>query len=201
MPRPNQAQSALLPTSPLLSTESAEDFDRIRDAFVQQIKPRLIIDHMYALDIAELTLELLRIRRCKAGILNLALVSARIDVFHDALQKAGYDYVQASKLAENIGRRWSINQAVRKWGKKVLRQFQLDESAIEGEAYKKSAEALELLDKLEASKESRRNKALRCIAEYRSDLARHLEQASDRIIEGEVLALEDTFTTTPSEAA
>ena len=58
MPRSNQAEPALLPTSPLLSTEFAEDFDRIRDAFVQQIKPRGMIDHMHALDIAELTLEI-----------------------------------------------------------------------------------------------------------------------------------------------
>jgi hypothetical protein len=201
MPRPNQAEPALLPTSPLLSTESAEDFDRIRDAFVQQIKPRGIIDHMHVLDIAELTLEILRIRRCKTGILNLALLAARKHVFHDLLEKNGCDFLQAKKVAEDIARRWSTNQAVRKWGEKLLRQFQLDESAIEGAAYKKSAEDLELLDKLESSKESRRNKALRCIAEYRSSLARQLEQAIDRIIEGEVLALEDTSTNTPLEAA
>jgi hypothetical protein len=201
MPRTNQPKSALLPASPLLSTEAAEDFDRIHDAFLQRINPRGIIDHMYALDMAELTLDILRIRRCKAGILNLALLSARNDVFRDLLQKTGYDYLQAKKLAEHIARRWSTNQAVKKWGKRLLRQFKLDESAIEGEAYKKSAEDLELLDKLEASKESRRNKALRCIAEYRSNLARQLEQASDRIIDGEVLALEDTSTNTPSEAA
>ena len=201
MPRPNQAEPALLPTSPLLSTESAEDFDRIRDALVQQIKPRGIIDHMHVLDIAELTLEILRIRRCKTGILNLALLAARKDVFRDLLEKNGYDFLQAKKVAEDVARRWSTNQAVRKWGEKLLRQFQLDESAIEGEAYKKSAEDLEVLDRLESSKESRRNKALRCIAEYRSSLARQLEQASDRIIEGEVLALEDTSTNTPLEAA
>jgi hypothetical protein len=201
MPRPNQAEPALLPTSPLLSTESPEDFDRIRDALVQQIRPRGIIDHIHVLDIAELTFEILRIRRCKIGVLNLALLSARNDVFCDLLEKDGYGYLQAKELAEHIARRWSTNQAVKKWGEKLLRRFKLDESAIEGEAYKNSAEDLEVLDKLEASKESRRNRALRCIAEYRSNLARQLEQASDRIIESEVLALEDSSTNTPSEAA
>jgi hypothetical protein len=156
---------------------------------------------MHVLDIVELTLEILRIRRCKTGILNLALLAARNDVFRGLLEKNGYDCLQATKLAKDIARRWSTNQAVKKWGEKLLRQFQLDESAIEGQAYKKSAKDLEMLDKLEASKESRRNKALRCIAEYRSNLARQLEQASDRIIEGEVLALEDTSANTPSEAA
>ncbi len=197
----HKAEAALLPTSPLLSTESAEDFNRVYDAFVQQIKPRGIIDHMHVLDTAELTLELLRIRRCKIGILNLALLAARTHVFQDLLVKNGYEYLQAKKLAEDVARRWSTNQAVRKWGERLLRQFQLDESAIEGEAYKNSAKYLEVLDKLEASIESRRNKALRCIAEYRSNLVRQLEQASDQIIEAEVLALEDTSSNTPSEAA
>lgn len=201
MPSQAKAEAALLPTSPLLSTEFAEDFDRVYDAFVQPIKPRGIIDHMHVLDIAELTLELRRIRRCKTGILNLALLAARKGVFQHLLKNNGYDYVQAEKLAEDVARRWSTNQAVRKWGERLLRQFQLDEFAIEGEAYKKSAEDLEVLDKLEASKELRRNKALRCIAEYRSNLAQQLEQASDKIIEGEVLALEDTSSNTSSEAA
>jgi len=201
MPSQAKAAAAVLPTSPLLSTESAEDFDRVYDAFIQQIKPRGIIDHMHVLDIAEQTWELLRIRRCKAGILNLALLAARKHVFQHLLVKNGYDYVQAEKLAEDVARRWSTNQAVRKWGERLLRQFQLDESAIEGEAYKKSAEDLEVLDKLESSTESRRNKARRCIAEYRSNLAEQLEQASDHIIEGEVLALEDTSSNTPLEAA
>ena len=64
-------------------------------------------------------------------------------------RKTAAIFLQAKKVAEDIARRWSTNQAVKKWGEKLLRQFQLDESALEGAAYKKSAEDLELLDKLE----------------------------------------------------
>ena len=49
---------------------------------------------------------------------------------------------------------------------------------------------LEQLDRLLSSLESRRNKALRCVAEYRGGLARQLREGSERIIEGEVLRLE-----------
>ncbi len=43
----------------------------------------------------------------------------------------------------------------------MLNYFELDESAIEAEAIRRSAADIELLDKLLASLESRRDKALR----------------------------------------
>jgi hypothetical protein len=42
---------ALLPKSPLLITESADEFDALRDAFEREIKPRGIIEQMYVHDI------------------------------------------------------------------------------------------------------------------------------------------------------
>ena len=71
--------------------------------------------------------------------------------------------------------------------RRLLADFQLDESAIEAEAVRSLTDKLEQLDRLLASLESRRNKALRCIAEYRGGLARQLRESSDRIIEGKVL--------------
>ena len=74
-------------------------------------------------------------------------------------------------------------QAKRK-SQQLLEEFQLDETAIEAEAVRCSSDQLEQLDRLLASLESRRNKALRCVAEYRGGLARQLRESSDRIIEG-----------------
>jgi hypothetical protein len=53
---------ALLPKSPLLITESADEFDAVsadefdavRDAFEQEIKPRGIIEQMYVHDISSI---------------------------------------------------------------------------------------------------------------------------------------------------
>jgi hypothetical protein len=73
--------------------------------------------------------------------------------------------------------------------------------AIEAEAIRRSAADIELLDKLLASLESRRDKALRRIAEYRGDLGRQMRNAADRIIEGQALALEDGSRARPPEAA
>jgi hypothetical protein len=61
---------------------------------------------------------------------------------------------------------------------------------IEAEAIRKSAADLELLDRLLASLESRRNRTLRCIGEYRSALAQQLKESSAQMLDGEVLALD-----------
>jgi hypothetical protein len=74
----------------------------------------------------------------------------------------------------------------------ILSRFDLDESAIEAEAIRKSSSNLELLDRMLTSLESPRNKALGCVAEYRTSLAQQLRDSADRIIDGKgVLRLED----------
>jgi hypothetical protein len=42
-----RGELALLPKLPLLITESADEFNALRDAFDQEIKPRGIIEQMY----------------------------------------------------------------------------------------------------------------------------------------------------------
>ena len=72
MTRQSRPELALLPTSPLLITESADEFSQLRGAFNDEMKPRGIIEHMFVADITHLTWEIMRLRRCKAGIINSA---------------------------------------------------------------------------------------------------------------------------------
>ena len=72
----------------------------------------------------------------------------------------------------------------------LLREFNLDETAIEAEAFRKSADDLERIDRLMASAEARRDKALVCIAQYRGDFGALLRESSDRLVDGKVLKLE-----------
>ena len=67
---------ALLPKLPLLITESADEFDALRDAFEQEIKPRGLIEQMYVHDFCSIVWEILRLRRCKALIINAAFRGA-----------------------------------------------------------------------------------------------------------------------------
>ena len=97
-----------------------------------------------------------------------------------------YDY-------EYLAAGWFTDPEVEGIVSNILRQFQLDESAIEAEAIKRCLPDLEVLDKMLSTLEARLNKTLRCIAEYRESLARQLRESVDRITEGRknILALEN----------
>jgi hypothetical protein len=201
MSKQRRAQLALLPVSPLLITESGDEFDRVRDALDQELKPRGIIEQMYVADIAHLVWEILRLRRCKAGIINSAFRDALEKLLTQLLRQPGGLVYLVKDEAESLAHAWFSDPAAKKQISELLRDFQLDESVIEAEAIRSSAADLERLDRLLASLESRRNKAFRCIADYRGGLARQLRESSDRIIDGKVLTLENASSKKPSAAA
>ncbi len=125
----------MLPVSPLLFTESEDEFNRIRDGLKWELMPRGAMEEILVEDIAHLTWD------------------------------------PPSDLAN------------------------------EAEAVKTSAADLERFDRMLASLESRRNKALRCLAEYRGGLAQQLRESGDRIIDGKVLVLEHASSKKPPAAA
>jgi len=183
----------LLPKLPLLITESADEFDALRDAFEQEIKPRGIIERIYVLDISAIVWEILRMRRCKVVIINLALRSALQSLLKQLLRQPGQYEYDVEDEAQTLAQSWFTVQEAKKQVSEILSRFDLDESAIEAEAIRKSSADLELLDRMLASLETRRNKALGCVAEYRASLAQQLRESADRIIDGKgILRLEDT---------
>jgi hypothetical protein len=183
---------ALLPKLPLLITESADEFDALRDAFEQEIKPRGIIEQMYVHDISAIVWEILRLRRCKVVIINLALRSALQSLLKQLLRQPGQHEYEVEDEAQTLARSWFTDQEAKKQVSEMLSGFDLDESAIEAEAVRRSSSDLEVLDRMLTSLESRRNKALGCVAEYRASLAQQLRDSADRIIDAKgVLRLED----------
>ena len=184
--------STLLPKLPLLITESADEFDALRDAFEQEIKPQGIIEQMYVHDICAIVWEILRLRRCKVVIINSAFRSALEDLLKQLLRQPGQDEYDVEDEAQALAQAWFTDQEAKKQVSELLSQFDLDESAIEAEAIRRSSSDLELLDRMLTSLESRRDKALRCVADYRASLAHRLRESADRIIDGKgVLRLED----------
>ena len=190
MPRKNHKAFAL-PTSPVLLSESAADLDRVRETLNNEIQPRGVVEQLYLLDYAWLTFEVLRLRRCKIAILNTNFVPAIETIFRQLLLQSGYNPGEASATAKDIAQRWFANKQVRKHGARLLRQYRLDVSAIEAEAFRKSAKQIEQIDRLLASTKSRRSKIIRELAAYRNGLAQQLEKSANRIIEAEVLTRDD----------
>jgi hypothetical protein len=183
---------ALLPKLPLLITESADEFDALRDAFEQEIKPRGIIEQMYVRDICAIVWEILRLRRCKVIIINSAFRSALQNLLKQLSRLPGQYEYQVEGEAQTLAHSWFTDQEAKKQVSEILNRFDLDESAIEAEAIRRSSSDLELLDRMLTSLESRRDKALGCVAQYRASLAHQLRENSDRIIDGKgVRRLED----------
>ena len=188
--RRQPTETALLPALPLLITESRNELDRVRDALNQEIKPRGIIEQMYVAEIAYFIWDILRLRRCKVAIVNSEFRAAMENLLTRILRGPGADPIRADDEAEDLAQKWFTDPDAKKRVAELLGESGLDESAIEAEAMIRSAAVLEALERMLASLESRRNKALRCMAEYRGELARQLQESS-RIIEGKFVALED----------
>jgi len=181
-----------LPKVPVLITESADEFDALRDAFEREIKPRGIIEQMYVHDISSIVWEILRFRRCKAVIINAAFRSALEELLQQLLRDPGQFLYDGQEQAQTLAHAWFTDKEAKNEVSETLSRFDLDESAIEAEAIKRSSANLELLDRMLTSLESRRDKALGCVAEYRASLAHQLRESADRIIDGKgVLRLED----------
>jgi hypothetical protein len=174
----------------LLITESAEDFAALNAALMEEIKPRGTIERLYVDDITALVWEILRLRRCKAGIVNTAFKKALSDIIYR---------LEEPKMCtpkwfwyEAIVRDWFSKPEARKEVLQLLAEFHLDEYAIEAEAIRSVFSDLEALDRSLTLLESRRNKALRSIADYRNDFAKQLREVSNRVIEADsVIQLEN----------
>jgi hypothetical protein len=191
----------LLPKLPLLITESADEFDALRNAFEREIKPRGIVEQMYVHDISSIVWEILRLRRCKVVIINSAFRSALQNVLTQLLKQPGqYDF-DVEDEAQTLAQAWFSDQEAKKQVSEILSRFDLDESAMEAEAIRRSSSDLELLDRMLTSLESRRNKALGCVAEYRASLAHQLRESADRLIDGkDVLRIEEASSERPTAA-
>jgi hypothetical protein len=201
---------ALLPKTPLLITESADEFDALRDAFEQEIKPRGIIEQIYVHDICDIVWEIRRLQRCKVVIINSAFRSALEHLLRQLLEQSdqddydevdGADELDEVDEAEALARAWFTDQEAKKRVSEILSRFNLNESAIEAEAIRKSSADLELLNRMLSSRESRYDKTLCRVAEYRASLAHQLRESADRIIdEKDVLQLEHPSNKRPTAA-
>ena len=130
MPKADRDNSALIPTAPLLLTESKDEFNLIRDNLNDQIEPRGIIEQMYVEDIAYLVWEILRLRRSKAAIVNLAFRDAFTEVVMQLLRNPGDRKYQFKDHSEKLAREWFSDPDVKKQIAGLLREFNLDETAI-----------------------------------------------------------------------
>ena len=176
--------SHLFSKTPLLITESRDDFAALKAALTSEIKPRGIVQQLYLADTAALFWEISRVRRCKVAIVNTAFSGAVWGIVDRLLDHPGMGTAER-KWADAVSRDWFSKPTARKEVLELLDKFHLDESAIEAEAIRKKFSELETLDRMLIMLELRLNKALRSIADYRDSFAIQVREVSNRVIEGD----------------
>src|SRR3954447_1764147 len=76
MPQTSSKGSPALMRPALIITESAEDYDALLESLQQAISPDGLIEQMYVADITAVVWEMLRLRRAKVTLINMAFRAA-----------------------------------------------------------------------------------------------------------------------------
>jgi len=212
--RPVQEDFAFLARPQLLQTENRQDFDQLHKTIQREIKPQGIIEEMYVSEIACLIWEILRLRRCKAATINSAYARALKnllkqpsktpegvpDMLISPEEMAEYeadsrlDISDDDREIEDLAFDWFGSKKAKERVSKLLRDFNLDESAIEARAIRLVSDDLNWLETMLISLETRRDKLLRRVGEYRETFGERLRASSDQIIARDVPALQGSST-------
>jgi hypothetical protein len=184
MPQTNSL--ARLSRQPLLITESPAEFKARLHQLETEIAPRGYIEKMYVRDIAAIDWEITRLRGAKAAILNIAFPSALKALLAQLMRKPGEWSHHVDKPAETLAKSWFTSEQAKADVAELLHRFGLDLSAVEAEAISQRAPELEMLERMLASLEVRRNRLLLAIEDHRASFAQPLRASSDRVIDGKL---------------
>ena len=168
----------------LLTTESRKEFLSFRKGFYDEIQPSQPTECHYVDWIVMLAWEVLRLLRTKAGLINCALFEALKNLLEQALSSDEFEHpYQRDNAAEDLARRWFVDDVAKAEVATLLARLGLDEASIEAEAYRLRAAEIESVDRLLTTKRQSLEKALRFIGKLRKKLGDRLRQCSAERLE------------------
>ena len=138
--------------SPLLPTESVEEYERHCCQIKSALEPGDGIEEMVAEDIVYERLQMRRLQRWSAATLNTGLTEAVYTILNqlDEFENKDVDLVA----------RWCTDPAARAVVSDRLAKHGLDDSAIEAEAFRRRSPDLTIIDQLLTSHGSRRGQRI-----------------------------------------
>lgn len=180
-PQPDWQSQAIKPAksspAPLLITKSRQEYKKLRGALRKEIDPQGPIERMYLADIAQQEWEIRRWRRAKVALLNAAYREVLTAFLSELIRRPGQATWDVDDKAEIMAFAWFSEPKVQKRVAKRLADYGLDATAIEAKVLQHCCSQLAEFDRLLASAESRRMKAVRAVAEYRASLRCHIADA------------------------
>jgi hypothetical protein len=165
----------------ILATESSAEYDELFAAFMEDIKPRNVVERAYAADVFHITWEIIRYRRIKTTFLNDSFQEVLAEILESEIDAETTS--EARTKARAAARQWFASEAGRAETNAMLAAFGLNESSVEVRVIEATAEMIGAIDRTLAMLELRRIGAIRFIAEYRRGFADQAEQVTTWLIE------------------
>ena len=157
----------------LLPNEKEADYAAIARRIVGASRPKDAIEEFLIGDVIDLSWEVLRLRRFKAGILR-ASMGAGVE---QALAAVGY-----SEEMDTLSESWAAGDAnARKEVGAILAKAGLTLDEVTAKTFESKIDVFERIDRLLASAEARRSNALREIDRHRDAAGAAVRQAIDEV--------------------
>ena len=165
-----------LASSPLVPNESEEAFTALAMHVVNAAEPADAIEEILVRDVIDLTWEIHRIRRAKAGLVKVS--------FGEALKMVLFTLGHKPPEIEAIRRGWITGKKqAQQTVHRALLEANLSLDDVMAQTIETKLESIERLDRMLASAEARRNNALREIDRHREALGvgarRAIEEVED----------------------
>jgi hypothetical protein len=169
------ARSASLGPPPLIEGEDGIAYNHFYGGIAGAVKPRDFIEEMWVRDIVDLSWDVLRLRRLKARLLTYG-TAAQVRGYLQNLCGAS----QAQKLSAQLGNLSAVARV-----DELLSPIGHTVESVTAEVFVAMSEALERIDRMTMSAESRRNTTLHEIERRRSSFAQALRRAGEEVVEAE----------------
>jgi len=168
----------------LLPGENRQDFETMRHMILNDVRPETNIEWLWALDLVDLSWEILRYRSLKQKILEEFRVIA-LEALLRRLDGSGIAEEDARQAMQVYARRsaleWRDDPDAAIEIEARLERFGFDAVALNAEVYIQARDQLELFDQLMQRAQQRRMILLREIA-IRREFAFRAKMASDAVI-------------------
>ena len=161
----------------LLGDQSSAAFESFKNRFLGLVKPADVLEEVWANDFIVLAWEIELYRAMKAALIKSARTIALVNLL--ALMKG--DSFAGGAEERNLASDWFDNPDSRKQILELLRSRDLTEAAIDAEALRLRLQDVEKIEARIASAQSRRDRVLQQISDYRSFFAQLLQDAGKTI--------------------
>jgi len=161
----------------LVEGEDVAAYEEVLARISDAVKPQDFLEKIWMQDVADLSWQILRLRRLKAALITSAMSSVLQEILRKFL-----DGHEAGALAT----RWAArDQRAIKKVDKLLSSCGLTLDIVTARAFSSRINSIERLDRMARSAEARRNAALREVERHRLHIGEGLRCASDEVVEAE----------------